>query len=89
MTYFYTDNGHVASTQLERLQRSLVILTDIFNWLFLRNIIQKTVIMVFQTCHTPGSMLVVAYDLRSMINVQDVFRILQETCTHENPTKHR
>ena len=46
--YFYANDGLVASTQLERLQRDFDFLTGLFNWVGLRANMAKTVGMVCQ-----------------------------------------
>ena len=49
--YLYADDGLVASTQLERLQREFDILAGIFDWVSLRTNTAKIVGMVCQPCH--------------------------------------
>ena len=60
-TYFYADNGLVASTQLERLPREFDILTGLFDRVVLRKNTEKTVGMVYQPCHTMRGMSEEAY----------------------------
>ena len=59
--YFYADDGLVASTQPERLQREFDVLTGLFDQVGLRTNTRKTVIIACQPCHMPGSILVVVY----------------------------
>ena len=60
-TYFYADNGLMASTQLERLQRKFDVLAGLFDRVVLRKNTTKTVGMVCQPCHAPGRGLEEAY----------------------------
>ena len=46
--YFHANDGLVASTQPERLQRAFDILTGLFNWVGLRKNTANTVDMVCQ-----------------------------------------
>ena len=50
--YFYAENGLIASTQTERLQREFAILTCLFDQVGLRTSTQKMVSMSCQPCHT-------------------------------------
>ena len=61
-SYFCSENGLVASTQPERLQQVLDVLAGIFEWFGLKMNTRKMVSMAFQPYHTPGRMLVEAYD---------------------------
>ena len=54
--HVYADDGIVAATQLERLQRAFDILAELFDWFGLHKNTRKMVSMEFQLCHTPGSM---------------------------------
>ena len=60
--YFYADDGLVTSTQLERLHRLFEVLADLFEWVGLRTNTWNMLSMAFQQYHTPGIMLVVAYE---------------------------
>ena len=62
MVHFYADDGTVASTQPERLQRVVDVLADLFDRIILCKNICKTVSMAFQPIHMPISMSVVAYE---------------------------
>ena len=44
--YFYADDGLMALTQLERIQRSFDVLTGLFDWVGLQKNTAKTVGMV-------------------------------------------
>ena len=59
--YFYSDNGLVTSTQLERLHRAFDILSGLFGRVGLRMNKRKTVSMACQPCHAPGRMYLEAY----------------------------
>ena len=61
MDYFYAEDGVVALTQQERLQRAFEFLTGIFNCVGLRTNTTRTVGMVCQSCHAPGGMPEEAY----------------------------
>ena len=63
--YFYADNGVVASSQPERLQRAFDVLTGLFDWVSLRTNKERTVVVVCQPCHAPGRMLKEAYKRRT------------------------
>ena len=63
--YFYANNGLVASTQPERLQRVFDVLTSLFDRVGLRMNMQKMVSMSCQPCHAPGRMSVEAYERRT------------------------
>ena len=52
--YFYADDGLVASTQPERLQRAFDVLTGLFNRVVLKKNTENTAVMVCQPCHAPG-----------------------------------
>ena len=54
--YFYLDDGLVASTQLERLQRKFDVFTGLFNQFGIQTNMAKTVDMICQPCHAPGGM---------------------------------
>ena len=54
--YLCADNGLMASTYPERLQRAFDVLLDLFNWVGLRKNTAKTVGIVCQPCHAPGEM---------------------------------
>ena len=60
-SYFYTNDGLVASTQPERLQRNFDVLTGIFDRFHLQKNTANTVGMVCQPFHAPGSMSEDAY----------------------------
>ena len=64
VAYFYADDGLLAATQPRRLQRALNILTILFGQVFLRENMQKTMIMACQICHAYDMMLVEAYERR-------------------------
>ena len=70
--YIYSDNGLVASTQPDMLQRLFNFLALLFDWFGLRANTRKMVSMYFQTCHTPVRMLVVAYERLKMGGRTDV-----------------
>ena len=53
-SYFYANNGLVASTQPERLQSLFDVLTGLFVRVSISTNTWETVIMVFQPCHAPG-----------------------------------
>ena len=63
--YLYADNGLVASTQPERLQRVFDVLTGFFDQVGLCKIAGKTVGMVCQPCHAPGGILEESYKIRT------------------------
>ena len=63
--YFYANNGFVASTQPERLQRVFDVRTGLFDRFKLRTNTAKTVGMVCQLCHAPGGMEEEAYKSRT------------------------
>ena len=63
--HFYADGGLIVLDQPERMQRAFNVITDIFICVSLRPNMRKMVNTEFQTCHTPGSMLVVAYERRA------------------------
>ena len=65
LVYLYTDNGLVASTQLERLQREFDVLTGLFNRVGLSTNTRKTVRMLCQPCHAPGLMSLELYVRRA------------------------
>ena len=54
--YFYNKNGLVDPTQMERLQRSFDVLTNLFDQVVLWKNTWKTVSMVLQPLHAPGRM---------------------------------
>ena len=54
--YLYSDDGIVASTQMERLKRVFDILTCLFGQVGLRKNTVNTVVVVCQPCHAPGGM---------------------------------
>ena len=56
VAHFYADNGLVASTQPERLQRKFNLLTGLFNRVVLRMNMMKTFSMACHTCHPPDRM---------------------------------
>ena len=60
-TYFYANDGLMASTQPERLHRVFDVLTGLFNHIGLHKNTAKTVGMVFHPYHSPGGMLEEAY----------------------------
>ena len=60
--YFYANNGLIALTQPERLQRAFKVLTSLFNWVGLSTNTRKTVSMDCQPYHMPVRMLVEAYE---------------------------
>ena len=60
--YFYADNGLITSTQPERLQWVLNILSGLLDRVGIRTNKQNMVSMACHPCHTHCSMLVVAYD---------------------------
>ena len=62
VVYFYADDGIVALTQLERLQRAFDVLTCLFNRFGLMTNKRNIVNMSCQQCHMPGSMLVEVYE---------------------------
>ena len=64
--YFSANDGIIASTQSERLQRSFDVLAGLFGHVGLRTIMRNMVSVDCQPCHTPGRMLVVAYDRFTM-----------------------
>ena len=64
VAYFYTDEGLVALTQPERLQRAVDVLTGLFDRVGLRTNTEKTVGVVCQTYHAPGGMLEASYARR-------------------------
>ena len=55
--YFYSENGLVASTQPERLQRVFDFLVGLFDRVSLRTNTAKIVDVLCQPCHAPGVML--------------------------------
>ena len=63
--YFYADNGLIASTQTERLQREFAILTCLFDRVGLSKNTWKAASMACQTCHSPDKMSVEAYERRT------------------------
>ena len=63
--YFYADNGLIASTQTERLQREFSILTCLFDRVDIRTHTWKAASMDCQTCHSPGKMSVEAHERRT------------------------
>ena len=65
VSYFYTDNGIVTSTQPKRLQREFNDLTDLFYQVIIHTSTCKTVIIACHPCHMPCRMSVVDYDRRS------------------------
>ena len=56
--YFYSDDGLVASPQLERLQSSFDVLTGLFDRVGLWKNARNTVSMACYPCHTPVRILV-------------------------------
>ena len=62
LAYFYADNGIVASTQSERLQRVFNVLADLFVRFVLQKNTWNTEIIEFHPCHMPGIILVVEYE---------------------------
>ena len=64
---FCANNGLVASTQPERLQRAFDVLTGLFNEVGLSTNTQKTVITDFQTYHARDRMLMEAEERRTMV----------------------
>ena len=65
VSYYYAKNVLVAFPQQDRLQRVLNILKGFFGRVDLRTNTQNTVIMACQPYHTPGRMLVGAYESRT------------------------
>ena len=65
VAYFYANNGLVASTQMERLNRAFDVLNVLFDWAGLRKNTRKTATMACQPCHTPGRMSLEAYEKRT------------------------
>ena len=63
--YLYSDNGLMASTQPERLQRAFDVLNGLFDQVILRTNTAKTVGMVCQLCHIPGGISEEAYARRA------------------------
>ena len=63
--YLYAEKGLVASTQPERSHRLFNNLMDLFDQVILQRNLWKTVITTCQYCHTHGSMLEVAYEIRT------------------------
>ena len=59
--YVYANDGLVASTQLERLQRAFDVLTSLFGQVGLETNTAKTVCMFCHPCHAPEGMLEKAY----------------------------
>ena len=64
--YLYADNGLVASTQPERLQRNFNVLTSLFDQVGFRKNTRKTVRMSCQPCHAPGRISLESYKMRTM-----------------------
>ena len=62
--YFYADEGLLASTKLERLQRAFDVLTGLFERFGLRTNTAKTIGIVCQPFHAPWRMLEAAYARR-------------------------
>ena len=63
--YFYADDGLVASTHPQRLQRAFVVLNGLFDRVGLRTSTRNTVSMACQICHAPGQMSLEAYGRRT------------------------
>ena len=63
--YFYAEDGLVAPTQPERLNREFDVLTSLFYRVGLRTNTSKTVDMVCQLCHAPCGMSEEAYAQRT------------------------
>ena len=59
----YANDGLVASTQPQMLQREFEVLTGLFDRVGLRENTQKTASMVCQPCHAPGVISAEAYDI--------------------------
>ena len=74
VAYFYTNNGLVTSTQLERLQRVFDVLARIFERFDLQTNASKMVSMACQTCHTPGQISSKAYK-QQMIGMGPIFLV--------------
>ena len=53
-TYFYAENGIIASIHMERLQRTFGILAGFFYRVGLQMNVRNTVSMECQSCHEPG-----------------------------------
>ena len=64
---FYADDGLVASTQPESLQRAFDALTGLFDWVGLHTNTESMVGMVCQPCHTLGRMLEESYERRPTV----------------------
>ena len=56
VAYFYANNGLVASTQMERLNRAFDVLAGLFGQVDIQMNTEKTVGMVCQPCHAPVRM---------------------------------
>ena len=54
LAYFYADDRLVASPWTERLQRLFGVLTDLFDQVFLKKNVRKTMIMSCCPYHKPG-----------------------------------
>ena len=65
VAYFYSDNGIVDSTQLERLHQVLEVPKGLFDQVVPGKNKRKAVSMAYQPCHTPGRMLVEAYEVQT------------------------
>ena len=59
--YFYANDGIVASTQLDSLQREFDVRAGLFDRFGLRMNTRNMVSMACQQCNMPGGMLVVEY----------------------------
>ena len=66
VSYFYTNNGIVKSTQLERLQREFDVLSYLFDRVGLHKNTRKTVMMECQPYHMPVRISVVEYERGEM-----------------------
>ena len=64
--YFYANDGLVASTQPERLQREFDLLTGLFDQVGLSMNKRKAVSIACQPCHTPGMVSLETYERRTM-----------------------
>ena len=63
--YFYANDGLIASTHLERLQRMFGFLVSLFDQVGLRTNARKTVSMEFHPCNVSGQMSSEAYERRT------------------------
>ena len=74
--YFYSDDGLVASTQADRLQREFDVLAILFDWVGLRMNTKNMVSMAYQPCRTSYQMFSEAYE-RQMTGTGKNFQELQ------------